>query len=197
MIDKEYWKEFYKRKRQISPPSNFATYCLKFFEKSTGILDAGCGDGRDSVFFAEKGYAVTAIDGASTVESPGVLFYRADISSLDDFQVDNVYCRFTLHSLTVEEESNFLDWCSNNIRSRGILAIEGRSVGAKLFKKGIPGPDKDSRITSHYRRFIDIDELIEKLKRRDFKIVRSVQRIGLAKLKKENPLIVRVIARRK
>jgi tellurite methyltransferase len=196
MIDKKFWKKFYGKK-QIMPPSAFAAHCLKWFEKGTKILDAGCGDGRDSVFFAEKGYSVIAIDGASTVNIPGVLFYQDDISKLRDFPVDNVYCRFTLHSLTVEEESGFLDWCSDNIRSHGILAIEGRSVASLLFRKGVPGPDKNSKITDHYRRFIDINELTEKLRKRDFKIIRSVQRVGLAKMKKENPLIVRIIARKK
>src|SRR5947209_6950722 len=38
---------------------------LKHIQPGGRILDAGCGTGRDAAAFAQRGFAVTAIDGSS------------------------------------------------------------------------------------------------------------------------------------
>lgn len=38
---------------------------LQLLEENTSILDFGCGSGRDTKFFLEKGYKVTATDGSA------------------------------------------------------------------------------------------------------------------------------------
>jgi tellurite methyltransferase len=43
-------------------PSTFAKGLLALVPRSGRILDLGCGEGRDSVYFAERGFAVTGID---------------------------------------------------------------------------------------------------------------------------------------
>jgi tellurite methyltransferase len=52
-------------------PSEMARLTLNYWRTVHGdatgtVLDHGCGEGRDSVFFAEKGFAVTAVDGAAS-----------------------------------------------------------------------------------------------------------------------------------
>ena len=37
---------------------DFAKFCLDYFPKDSHILDIGCGNGRDAVFFSEKGFRV-------------------------------------------------------------------------------------------------------------------------------------------
>ena len=44
-------------------PSPFATWVADRLEPRQHILDVGCGNGRDSVYFAEQGHRVTALDG--------------------------------------------------------------------------------------------------------------------------------------
>lgn len=48
-------------------PSNFALLCYEDMRKSNvnKILELGCGQGRDSLFFASKGIEVTALDYSS------------------------------------------------------------------------------------------------------------------------------------
>ena len=38
---------------------------LRLLDENTSILDFGCGSGRDTKYFLEKGYQVTAIDGSA------------------------------------------------------------------------------------------------------------------------------------
>ena len=38
---------------------------LRLLDANTSILDFGCGSGRDTKYFLEKGYQVTATDGAA------------------------------------------------------------------------------------------------------------------------------------
>ena len=46
-------------------PSTFAKGLLALVPRRGRILDLGCGKGRDSVYFAEKGFAVTGIDASA------------------------------------------------------------------------------------------------------------------------------------
>ena len=43
---------------------NKQTLLLKYLQPGSHILDLGCGSGRDSKVFIEKGYKVTAVDGS-------------------------------------------------------------------------------------------------------------------------------------
>ena len=43
-------------------PSAFAKGLLDLVPRRGRILDLGCGEGRDSVYFAERGFAVTGVD---------------------------------------------------------------------------------------------------------------------------------------
>ncbi len=44
--------------------SDLNLFFLKYFPEKAHILDLGCGSGRDSRAFLEKGHTVTAIDGS-------------------------------------------------------------------------------------------------------------------------------------
>jgi tellurite methyltransferase len=52
-------------------PSNLARTALRFWktmrqEERGPLLDLGCGEGRDAVFFAQEGFDVLAVDGSET-----------------------------------------------------------------------------------------------------------------------------------
>ncbi|HLF20704.1 MAG TPA: methyltransferase domain-containing protein, partial [Bacteroidota bacterium] len=43
-------------------PDPFVKKALKYLPRVGQLLDVGCGEGADTVFFAKKGFAVTALD---------------------------------------------------------------------------------------------------------------------------------------
>ncbi|MEM4703424.1 MAG: methyltransferase domain-containing protein [Candidatus Pacearchaeota archaeon] len=63
--NKGVWEKIYKStKGEIwkFKPHNITVRLTKLIPKGASVLDLGCGDGRDSVFLAKKGFKVTGID---------------------------------------------------------------------------------------------------------------------------------------
>ena len=53
--NRNFWNKFYKKKLAVNKPSNFAIFIYKFLKKKkTKIVDVGCGNGRDLIFFKKK-----------------------------------------------------------------------------------------------------------------------------------------------
>jgi cyclopropane fatty-acyl-phospholipid synthase-like methyltransferase len=66
MIDKVYWEKFYKQQNKDLKPSLFAKYVYDTYAKSgQTLIELGCGNGRDAIYFANKGLHVNAIDQCS------------------------------------------------------------------------------------------------------------------------------------
>jgi len=108
-----------------------------------------------------------------------------------------VYSRFTLHALKKEHASKALKWSYENLSNDGILCIEVRSTKSGLYGKGTPVPDeKDAFIYTHYRRFVNSTELIEEVKGLGFHIECFVEEKGLAVFKDDDPVVIRLIARK-
>ena len=68
-MDKSYWNKYYSKKLGVQEPSSFAVYVLKMMSDGDSILELGCGNGRDSFFFAEHGIQVFALDQSEIVIS--------------------------------------------------------------------------------------------------------------------------------
>jgi ubiquinone/menaquinone biosynthesis C-methylase UbiE len=136
-MDKKYWENFYKQHNEDMEPSSFARYICEHYAKPNNILiELGCGNGRDAVFFANEGLSVTAIDQcgeeikfltARYEHLKNINFYVDDFSSLSDQEnVNLVYSRFTLHSISKEQEQRTLAWAYGNLTQGTFLFIEAR-----------------------------------------------------------------------
>ena len=62
---KDHWAVFYKTQAHQSKyniPSQFSAFIAQEVDPSYLMIDIGCGNGRDSIFFAQHGFQVVAID---------------------------------------------------------------------------------------------------------------------------------------
>lgn len=201
MSDKDFWEDFYSKKKGTLEPSPFATFVFEEIGVNGALVELGCGNGRDSLFFSDKGLGVFGIDQCETtisrlneLDRNNARFEVKDFTSLDDLgQFDNVYSRFTLHSVSKQQATQTLKWAFNSLREGGKFCIEVRSVKDELFGQGT-AVEKDAFVTDHYRRFIRIEEMLEELKTIGFKIEFSIESKGLAVYKDEDPSIIRIVA---
>ena len=184
MTDNLYWDSFYKKKIITTDPSNFCTTILDFFKdhKNLNILDAGCGNGRDSYALATK-HNVVGIDicNNKNKDIDNCKFEIADFCNYNKTNFNLVYSRFTFHSITNEKHNEFL----KSINKHCYLCIEARS-----------DKDKDSYRffgNEHYRNFINLDYLKTILKKNNFKILLLEEKNDVAIYKNENPICIRVI----
>lgn len=200
-----FWNNFYKKKKIISP-SNFAKYCKNIYlKKNKKILDIGCGNGRDSYYFEKNKLLVTAIDKSTKVieinksrlKNKNIKFINLDI---DDKKVlklgkfDYIYARFFLHTINEISENKLISKIAKLSKiKKTIILFEFRTIKDPLFNFG-KKLKKYERFTDHYRRFINLKEFKQKLiKKNNFKIIKIIEKKGLAKFKKENPVVARVI----
>ncbi|MDA9244099.1 adenylyl-sulfate kinase [Amylibacter sp.] len=202
----EYWAEYYNKKVTVNNPSPFAEYCLSKFTFGNKLLEIGCGNGRDAKYFSENGINVVALDkseGAIEIckqdDHADTLKYvcceTSDVQKYYSGKYNYIYSRFSLHAMTESEELNALKSAYELLESKGNLFIECRSINDSYALKGeVLSPTE--RIDGHYRRFIDLMSLEEKLKSVGFIIVESVESSGLAVFKDEDPIVIRIIAKK-
>lgn len=198
-----YWDVYYKKHKDPNSPSPFALYIKDYLKKGQSLIEMGCGNGRDSLYFSnELGLNVTAVDQASdeidylhsNYANRNIVFVSEDFSKLNiDKKFDKVYSRFTLHSIDKSAELRVLKWAFKHINQNGHLFIEVRSVNDDLFGKGKKIAE-NSFVTDHYRRFVNKEKLVEEILKLGFEVIHQVENRELAVYKDENPVIIRVIA---
>ncbi len=200
-----YWSEYYSNalcnKSIHTAPSQFAAFCA-IEAKETGIgklIDIACGDGRDSVFFAQLGFEVLALEQATTAieiitsRSKGLNNLKAiqidviseklpQMKSSDD--VSAYYVWFFLHTLAEPQVHTFFRNLSNNMQSSQLFFTEYRS-------------EKDASLTKctpcHDRYFHKATSIKMIAKAHNLDCIYEVQGRGFAKWKTDDAAVVRQI----
>lgn len=201
MSDKKFWEAFYSNKKGTINPSPFAIFLMEKYSIKGSMVELGCGNGRDSLFFADQNINVLGIDQCKNIVSElnglainNAEFKASDFTSLGDLgSFDMVYSRFTLHSVHKEQASDSMAWAYNALNTGGRFCIEVRSIHDDFCGEG-DEVEKDAFVTDHYRRFIRLDEIVNELEEIGFSIEFKIEATGLAKYKGEDPSVIRVIA---
>lgn len=207
--NKDFWNVFYKKKLAVSKPSNFAVFVKRFLKNYTStIIDVGCGNGRDLFYFKKNKYDTMGID----LSKNAVSLIKKRLKNTKDkkkiihsdfsrFDYKNniktkfsIYSRFTWHTINEKSEGLLLKKISKIINLEYIF-IETRSDKDELCGVG-KKISKNEFITDHYRRFINKNNLVKKI-RKNFKIIYLKEAKGFSKYKKEDPCLIRLIAIRK
>lgn len=121
-------------------------------ERPLHLLDIGCGEGKDAVFFAKNGYRVSAFDVAkSGVDKArrladkhrvNVNFFKADIRDFRlENEVDIIFCSGVLHFVPEKLRREIFENLQRHTSSGGVHAM---NVFVKKPFIPVP-PDKDSR----------------------------------------------------
>lgn len=207
-MDKTYWTNYYSNHKKPINQSNFAEFCLTFIDPKERnlFIELGTGNGRDSIYFNnETNLNIKAIDQCENVinflnenyQNDTLEFQNKDFTSLDASTeiISYLYSRFTLHAITQKEEDNVLKWSYDNLKEKGLFFIEVRSIKDELYGKGTQIND-NAFVTDHYRRFSHYDTLVKKLTQLGFKIEYSIEDNGLATYKEEDPIVIRIIAKK-
>lgn len=204
--DREYWNFYYKGiEGKKVEPSSFAIVIEKKIGCNSHILELGCGNGRDSLYFLSKGHNVIAVDGSDaaiemlnvmTVENKNALFVCDNFvkcKALYQMKYDCIYSRFTLHAITEEQEDELLANVRSALDDGGIFCIEARTVHDDLYGKGNEVAHNAYIYNGHFRRFIDVDEFRVKLERLMFKIIAIEEAHGFSKTEGSDPVLMRCI----
>lgn len=210
--NREYWEQFYKQ-NALSVPSQFCAMVATEISKQNCLVELGCGNGRDSLYFASRQQPVCAVDLSSeavkscseTAKKMGLStaqFMQADLSSYSDLQrlfeaaraATNTgavvcYSRFVMHSINDEQENLFLTHLSKLMRSGEKIYFEFRSKEDADLAKTFGG---------HYRRFVDTEAFVDaQTKTHGFKLEYAITGRGMAKYKSEDPYVSRLIFEKK
>lgn len=207
----DYWNQYYdKGAHGTLVPSQFAAFVLNEYQHYAHFIDVGCGNGRDSFFFANLDKTVLALDGsekainnnsafAQTNQYKSTIQFRvcdfASKASVDSIIKNHsslfinpvIYSRFFLHAINDDEVDNFLDFVAATIGADGVLCIEYRTDSDEQLDK-VTEP--------HFRNFIKTEKLEEKLKARQLQTQYFCEGRGYAKYKNDDAFVARHIIQR-
>lgn len=210
--NRKFWQRYYSSHRTPPSQSLFAEFCLKqYIKKDNWVLELGCGNGRDALFFAANGINVLGLDlcreeisflnknykSRKLGEGGNKLRFKcADFTRYKSRQkFDVIYSRFTIHSISEEQEVDTIKNSYKNLIDGGVLLIEARSMKDDMFSKSEKLSNHEG-VTDHYRRFIDLEIISNNLRKNNFEIMFSIESRGLAIYKDEDPYIIRIAAKK-
>ncbi len=208
-MEKTYWDNYYNSNIAVSQPSLFAQFVLKEYVKErSSLLEIGCGNGRDAIFFALNNINVLAVDQcdreilllSENNHLKNLKFNSDDFTNLGEIGFfDNIYSRLTLHSIKKDEEDRVIKWSFNHLNLNGKILIEARGLKNELFQLGekVKGEENAFIYENHYRRFINIDGLRSKLENSGFTIISVEEKSGFAPFKETDYVFIRIIAVKK
>lgn len=206
-----YWNEFYKNEKSLLGESTFSRFVNKQLNNKYTILDIGCGNGRDSLYFANQGHEVIGVDRSieaikqnndNSKDKSNVKFLHVDLKQKDSLvHIVNelqektnenkkpliVYLRFLLHSIDEETESNLLSTLAKHLKTGSYLAAEFRTIEDK---------ERSKVYDNHYRRYISAEDLKEKVYLLGFEEDYFTKGTGLSVYKNEDPYLARIIMKK-
>mgnify|MGYP001188470010 FL=1 len=209
---KNYWNSFYVKKKK-DKPSNFAKFIKnKFIKKKSNLIDLGCGDGRDTFYLYSSRMKTLGIDKSEVIIKKNNDLVKTgklknlNFKSLNVFsekikkmgKFDYIYSRFFLHTINEKQQRKlFTNTIPKISKKNSLCFFEFRTIKDDMYKYGFK-KSKYERITDHYRRFIDLKEFINlDYLNKNFKIMYLIERKNLSIYKKDNPVVCRLILKRK
>ncbi len=177
MDPKTYWDISWKDSKEQTP-NRFACNALPFLKKRNvrTLLDIGCGEGRDSLYFAKKGFKVTSADFSTTALSKlNVLLTKQNINTVTIIQADvkeltlnekydAIYAHLSLHYFDDSETRLILANLSSLLKTEGLLCIKCKATDDPLYGKGQKVAQDMYTYEGHTRHFFSKTYMTDLLK---------------------------------
>ena len=202
-----HWNSYYSEASAPDLPSQFCVFVANEFERPATVVEFGCGNGRDSLFFANQQWNVIGVDaseaavescqGKTKARGTRARFIKASVSEASCYETISgmlqeptegpllVYARFFLHAIDEPSQEMLLDGVKGLLAGReGMFAVEFRTQrDANL-----------SKVTAaHYRRFISSPDFAVEASKRGFDVVYFAEGFGFAKYKDDDAYVARFI----
>lgn len=204
----QYWNDAHS-KRQLHAHSlkqtSFAEEVNKAIPAKSTILELGCGEGNDSIYFAEQGHTVEATDFSPTVIDKNRIslphdnlhFSVQDISArlrYDDGSFGVVYARLSLHYFTDEVTRKIFKEIARVLKPDGYLCFMCKSIDDKLYGQGKQLEADMFELNGHVRHFFSENYARELLAANGFKIETIEKSEG--KLYWREAAFIKIVAKR-
>ncbi len=205
----EFWDSVYRKRNIPDYPSQFAISLMPELQHGSNILDIGCGNGRDALFFSQHGHNVVGIDASKAgisvaLENCRNHGFTANFQHVDIYDpisyvrfiehhlecFDVIYARFFLHAIDHSGETSFWRIAKACIKKNGKVYVEARTVNDTLKMSGKKISETES-IFGHYRRFIEPSVLIKNAESNEFSLTYKIIGRGMAKFREEDPEVAR------
>ena len=173
----EFWNKVYSSDDSFfgDEPSSFALLCYKEFQKNDvkRIVELGCGQGRDTFFFASQGIEVYTIDSSKVaVDAVSKLAIEKNLTihamtfdARTDLPFDDNYFgaayshMFYNMRFTCKEISMLFKEVNRILKNRGLHFFSVRSDYDACFKKGEKVADKIYDINGFQIRFFTAEDI--------------------------------------
>lgn len=204
----DHWNSYYSSDTTPKLPSQFAVFALNEMMDVDCVLEFGCGNGRDTLFFARQNLKVLGCDRSKAgielcsqsadAQNLNAIFQECDLN--DKATMDNIiatakskldgklmiYARFFVHAIDETAETTLLDVVSKIMKENGdsTFMVEFRTQRDKEQTKVTP---------DHYRRFVNPLQFAEKAKSFNLSNIYFVEGFGMAKYKSDDAHVARMI----
>ncbi len=213
--NKDYWEGYYGRQKEKAkafptPPSQFSTFATDFLDRDDLIVEFGCGNARDSLFFSSYGWQVLASDYSREAVNENTRKAEAAGNDKVHFEVCNVadiasmnaflskaeeqssgrkvfYSRFFLHAIAVAADRNM----------RGMIDRYAKPGDLMLCETRVAGDEKRPKVTpEHFRRVVNGKATIAAWEALGWTLEYTVRGIGFAKYKEDDALVRRFVMKK-
>ncbi len=159
--------------------TKFAEEVNGFTSHKSKILELGCGEGNDSIYFADQGHSVVATDFSNVAiegnrkrwSNPRLRFEELDISKpfgFDDNSFQLVYARLSLHYFRDDVTKGIFSEIHRVLNPGGLLCFMCKEVSDGLYGKGEELEHDVYELDGHIRHFFSERYVCELLDHADF-----------------------------
>lgn len=211
-METQYWNQFYANPDEcILTPSSFALHVQKQIPPNSNILDIGCGNCRDSLFFAQQGHSVTAIDTSLDTSTPNIQHKNLQLSNNNALSYlsntnntyNVIYMRWFLHALPLDQQQEIILYASKQLsKNGGTIWIENRSINDTILLQNSTYSEIDGSYTTSHKRWPTSETTLKNMFQHSLCEIISIQESrgfsdGGQRDYNQDPLLFRIEAKRK